>query len=348
MPRLISEITSGTQFSRSQDEGAVAADAQNRAFRVLLSQPGEVFNVQQACGVFIGDQHPHNTNIYCRSFSAQYEGESRMSILCTFQYQSTAGSDTQNDPGQYSPDVRPANWSVSTSLMEAPVGRWKKFGENNWEEPHNPAGDIYDGVTKMVPITTITIEQWEPFDPTRHCRYAGYVNDPPFQVGSLYCDLRTVMFRGVSCRPAMESWGNAVYRGWTATYEFLYRPNWVNGRGQVGWDLLVPQSGLNCLAFPPGEADSRDPYAQPLKHRGKIVDPLELPDNVLPLDKVRCMVRVHEYETGGASQLPCGMPIPLNNDGRPRSHKADPKVIVNRYQVQDSINFLTTFMLRLT
>lgn len=349
----VSEISSGQQFQRSADENGLA-DSQTRVFKVLLGQPGETFDIQQTCGVFIGDIHPYNTNIYCKSFSANFEGNSRMVVLCTFQYQSTAGSDgggNPRDPQQDPPDVRPANWSTSTSLMEAPVSKWRKLGENNWTEPQNPAGDIYDGATKMVPVTTISIEQWEPADPTRHCRYAGYVNDPPFQLGSLYCDLRTVMFRGVSCQPAVESWGTLVYRGWKASYEFLYRPNWVNGRGQVGWDILIPQSGFNVRAFTPPGNNNRDTYAQPLKHSAGRIGfdnglPL-LPSGVNDGDKVRAMIRVHEYEDGGVSQTPSAQPIPLNDDGTPRSSTADPKVIVNRYQVQESTNFLTTFGLRL-
>lgn len=353
MPKLTKEITGGSEFSRSMESGAIA-DAQTRRFRVLLSQPGETFNIQQECGVYIGDQHPYNTNIYCRSFSSAFEGDSRMVLICTFQYASRPQSDSANeDPGSYSPDVRPANWSISTSLMEAPAMSWREDGTLIWKPPQNPVGDIYDGVTKVVPVTTIAIEQWEANDPTKHCEHCGKVNSALFRVGSLNCEKRTVMFRGLSARPAIESWGQNIYRGWQITYEFAYRPNfgtWYqhDSPEEVGWDILIPQSGFNVKAFAvPGGGDRQD-YGQPLKHNaGKIADPLALPDNINAGDKVRGMVKVHEYENGGASQLPSAQPIPLNDDGSPRIDTADPKVIVRRYQVQEVMDF-ATLQLRLT
>lgn len=354
MPKLVTEVTAGVQFSRSADENGLS-DSQNRSFRVLLLYPGEPFRIQDACGVFIGDRHPVNENIFCRSFTAQYEGDSRMVVLCSFQYQSTAGSNSEEDPGQYSPDIRPANWSISSSTIEAPATQWREsLGTGDpvggWLAPANPAGDMYDGVTRLMPITTITIEQFNPFDPTKDTQHVGKVNDAVIKIGSLTCNRRTVLFRGVSARPAVESWGNIVFRGWQTTYEFAYRPNistYNDGIAaasprEVGWDILVPQSGFNVKAFaPPGDA-SDEVFGQPLKHdAGKIVSPLALPDNVTAGDKVRGMVKVHEYESGGASQSPSAQPIPLNYNGRPRSPNADPKVIVRRWQVYEEMDFRT-------
>lgn len=357
MPKLVSEISSGQQFQRSQDENGIA-DSQTRIFRILLSNAGEVFNIQEACGVKIGDQHPYNTNIYCRSFSANFEGDSRMVVLVTFQYQTQAGSNKQEDPQQQPPDIRPANWSTSTSLIEAPAYSWKLDLGNDWVAPTNPVGDIYDGVTRLVPVTTITIEQYVPDDPTKHSQYAGKVNEDGFRFGSLFCLKRTVMFRGVSSAPAVEAWGDLIFRGWKATYEFAYRPNnskWHDGtqarEGDVGWDVLVPVSGFNVRAFTPPGGASDDQYGQPLKHSaGRIGFDNGVP--VLPIgvadgDKVRGMIKVHEYEDGGVSQTPSAQPIPLNMDGRPRLYTADPKVIVRRYQVQQEMDF-NLLELRLT
>jgi len=102
------------------------------------------------------------------------------------------------------------------------------------------------------------------------------------------------------------------------------------------------------IAFaPPGGADD-DLFGQPLKHaQGRVVPAVMLPSGVNPGDKVRGMVKVFEYEDGGVSQLPSASPIPLNDNGRPRIHTADPKVIVRAYQVQPSINLTTTMKLRL-
>jgi hypothetical protein len=125
MPRRVSEISSGGQFSRSSEEGRIA-DSQTRVFKVLLN-PGEAVDIQEACEVYIGDQHPQNQNIYCTSFSAQFDGESRTVLVCTFQYASTAaasGGESGQDPKSSPPDVRPANWTTSTSLVEVPAREW--------------------------------------------------------------------------------------------------------------------------------------------------------------------------------------------------------------------------------
>lgn len=355
MPRLVSEITSGAQFSRSREEGVVA-DSQVRVFRVLLSEPGEYLDIQASCGVNIGDRHPVNTSIICQSFSAQYDGESRMVIVCTFNYgveASSSGGEDGSGGGGSPPEIRPANWSLSSTLVEVPVHLWRSMGAGvDWEAPTNPAGDRYEGLTKMEPMVTFTIDQFESQDPTRHALLAGVINDAPVKIGSFTAPAHSLMFRGVQCRPVVEPWGGQVRRGWTASYEFLYRKGFAGdqlsgGLGDIGWDIGVPQSGMNVVAFaPPGGAED-DVYGQPLKHENyKIASPTALPTNISAGDKVRGMVLVHEYENGGASQSPCAQPIPLNNNGRPRSHNASPKVLVYQYQVQPDYDF-TKFGLRL-
>jgi hypothetical protein len=76
---------------------------------------------------------------------------------------------------------------------------------------------------------------------------------------------------------------------------------------------------------------------------GKVKTPLALPPNVAAGDKVRGMIKVMEYQEGGASISPCGLPIPLNDDGRPRKHTADPAVLVKQYCVTDEADFQTIF-----
>jgi hypothetical protein len=89
MPKGVTEISQGNQFSRSANEGQLA-DSATRTFRVLLNSPSEVFDIQASCGVFVGDPHPTNPNIYCASFDAKYEGDTRMVLVATFNYQSAA------------------------------------------------------------------------------------------------------------------------------------------------------------------------------------------------------------------------------------------------------------------
>lgn len=356
MPRLVKESSSGTQFNRSMRDGSIA-DNQDRVFKIILNTPDEVVDIQSACDVRVGDIHPHNTNIICKAFSVRFDGESRVVLICTFNYESSTSQDNQ------APEVRPANWSTSTSLIETPVYRWRKRGAFGWQADQaavNPAGDIYDAATKLTSLVNISIEQFEGNDPTRHNMYGGYINDETMALGSLTMPPHTVMFRGVQSQPHVESWGGMFFRGWKCNYEFAFKLNKTRiavpfhaGEEEVdlGWDIAVPQSGFNVKAFtPPGNPED-EPFGQPLKHGDGRIDfdngqPV-LPINVVDGDKVRAMVRVFSYEDGGVSQAPSASPVPLNDDGRPRKDTANPKVLVYGYQVQPSVNMTQTLALRL-
>ena len=343
-------------------DGSVA-DSQTRVFKIILSQPNEVIDPQTHCDIRVGDQHPINTNIVCKSFDIRFDGESRSVMVVTFNYESSAhasGQDQNNQP----PELRAANWTTSTSLIETPLYNWRpRIGVQQWgglEIPAvNPAGDIYDAVTRLTSMVNISIEQFSVLDPTRFNLYGGYINENVMTLGSLWMDPHTVMFRGVSSQPHIESWGGEIRRGWKSTYEFAYKRNltkiMIPGANEqevsLGWDIAVPQTGFNVSAFtPPGENDD-DRFGQPLKHgNGRIEfdngDPV-LPLNVTDGEKVRAMVKVFEYENGGVSQAPSASPIPLNDNGRPRKNTANPKVLVYGYQVQPSINLTQTLQLRL-
>jgi hypothetical protein len=359
MPKLTKEITEGHQFSRSSNGGQLA-DAQTRVFRVVLSEPGEVVNPETECQIRIGDPHPINSQVVCTSYDIKYEGAGRMVFLCTFQYQSSAtssGEENRNQP----PDVRPANWSVSTSLMEMPIVTWNESDNNGVigaaEPAANPVGDMYEGISRVAPVTTIVVEEFEKDDPTKYCEYVGVVNADLFRIGSLYLLKREVMFRGLQARPTVESWGGELYRGWTVSYEFVYRRNEVQGlyyEGQVyddfiGWDIAVPQSGFNIInksAALGGGIHEVGSLALAHSAEGKIANWPDDPDLVEGTEdkKVRGMVLVASYGTdGGASQLPCAQPIPLNGDGTPRSSTANPKVIVRRWCVHTEVSFADTF-----
>lgn len=356
MPKLVSEVVTGSQFTRSMQDGSVA-DSQVRVFKIILSQPNEVIDPQTHCDIRVGDQHPINTNIICKSFDVRFDGDSRLVMIVTFNYESSAHA-SQVDQNNQPPELRAANWTTSTSLIETPVYRWRKRNVVGWaaDEPAvNPAGDIYDAVTQLTSIVNVSIEQFSVLDPTRFNLYGGYINDNVMTLGTLTMEPHTVMFRGVTSQPHVESWGGEIRRGWKSTYEFAFKRNRTRimlgaaeGEVDLGWDIAVPQSGFNVNAFaPPGGADD-DVYAQPLKHSaGRIVPVLALPVGVTPGEKVRAMVRVFEYEDGGVSQAPSASPIPLNDNGRPRINTANPKVLVYGYQVQPSINLTQTLQLRL-
>jgi hypothetical protein len=366
VPKAVSEITSGNQVSRSSSEGNLA-DAATRVFRIVLQEPGESFDIQAVCGVAIGDVHPLNEKIFCNSISGRFEGDSRMVYLVTFEYQSTASqsnSQSNNDPKNQPPNVRPADWSISASLIEVPVYTWQRVQPaavlaavpiGNPGVPVNAAGDRFDAIARYEPLITISVQHFEATDPTTNCRQVGSINQTQFQIGSLVCPAHTIMLRGISSQPVVESWGDLLFRGWNATYEFAYRKNLTkglwNGFGNptvdadLGWDVAVPETGFNVLAFvPAGALPEQDLFGQPLKHdAGKIADPLQLPDNVAVGDRTRAMVKVMEYENGGASQLPSAQPIALNDDGTPRKSfgpgAADPPIIIKRYQIYDEYEF---------
>lgn len=366
MPKTISEISSGAQFSRSLQEGSTA-DTQVRVFRVLLSYAGEVIDVQSACNIYTGSQHPYNTNIYCTSFDARFDGDSRMVLICTFNYAPKAGPGLP-DPQSKPPDVRPANWSTSMATYESPVRTWLKVDDsgNPASTPNpfggpdevagpvaatNPVGDMYDGITKLESIITISVEQYEATDPFRNNAAVGCINNADVVFGDfLTCKRATLLLRSIQTSPVVESWGNLYFRGWKATYDFLYKKNpSLTGGVEVdyGWDIAVPQTGFNVKAFAPGTANT-DTFSQPLKHKdGKISTPESLPTNIEVGDKVRAMVKVFDYENEGASQTPSAQPIALNDDGSGRSQTADPRVLVYRYRVYREFDF-STLNLRLT
>lgn len=352
MPTIIKEIAPGYQVSRSSNEGQLS-DTATRAFRVVLASPGESFDIQQTCGVRIGDAHPVNGNVFCISFDAKFDGDSRMVLLCTFQYQSTASASSSGggaDPKSQPPDTRPPNWTTSTSLIEQPLYTWRKrTGQVGWGEEQpasNPVGDIYDGVSKIVPVVTISVETWASSDPTTDNLHAGKVNSNPIRVGSLSMSPHTVMFRGVQSQPAVESWGDRTYRGWKTTYEFMYKKNETRIRVggayvdvDLGWDIAVPQTGFNVKAFDPPGDQVDDVFGQPLAfgEDATLIDPARLADDIAEGDKVRAMVRVPLKDK--STQAPSASPVPLNDNGRPRSADAEPKVLVYGYAVQPEYDF---------
>jgi hypothetical protein len=296
-----------------------------------------------------------------------------MVIVATFNYRTTpGGGDAGQDPGQFSPDIRPANWSISTTLTEAPAFQWKPFGDAvnqvigggpDWRAPVNPAGDRYEGVTRLVPVSTVNVEQFVLNDPTRFCAYAGYVNSAPITIGSITCSRHTLMFRGVSTQPALEQYGTVLYRGWKASYEFVYKQNELEIGGSninLGWDHAQIVEGINIINKNYGSVglallDDVEAGALVLKKKeseGGIATEIEgWPNNISIVEntegrKVRGNVVFGEWAK--PSQRPCALPIALNPDGTPRVFLATPPVLVYTYQIQPDIDFNSSpFDLRL-
>lgn len=373
MPRLVSEITPGTQFQFSASEGGVGASL-TRVFRILLNAPQEYVDLAQACNIRAGDPHPTQSYLRCTNYEGAFEGDSRMVIIATFTFTADVswggeGGGSSGGGGgtrlSTNPEIRPANWSVSSSMMEVPAYTWEErtsaSGDHESSEPAaNPVGDMYDGVTRLEPVVTISIEQFEMTDPTKHVLHVGKTNQNVIKIGSLDCPRRTVMLRSVQSRAVVEQYGALTYRGWNVSYEFAFRRNKIAGlrfgtsdnqEADIGWDIAVPQTGLNIINKDAALGGGvHEIGSLLLEHEDyKIKDWPDDPSLAPGTDnkKVRGMILVHSYEDGGASQLPCAQPIPLNDDGTPRSSTASPKVIVKVYKVTEEIDFKTTLGLRL-
>lgn len=388
MPKGVSEISQGNQFSRSANEGQLA-DAATRTFRIILDSPSEVFDIQATCGVYVGDAHPTNPNIACTSFDAKYDGDSRTVLVATFNYQSEAaaqdigggGGGGGGNPKTISPEIRPANWTISTELSEVPVRRTRTqnlapigfdvaWGE--WGPPINPAGDMYEGLTRLEPMTTIKVTQFKlggVDDPTKDTAHVGKINDRAMKIGSRTLDSHTVMFRSFSASPTVESWGGLIKRGWSCEYTFLVRRqvvDYVVAGGlfnpdaeldvtdqDIGWDAAIIVEGRNVICFNPAGADAwKDPFGQPLKV-GEDKVPLipanpELATGLAAGKRARACVSIPGFSDRGVSQAPAAEPIALNLDGTPL--KIEPgtfEPLVQRHQIYEEVDLVGTLQLRL-
>lgn len=350
MPKMVTELAQGNTFGRSAEAGNLADQAQ-RVYKIILNSPDESVDIFSAIGVNIGDPYSGNNPIPCVSIEGRSDGESRLVRIVTASYRTTVGGDEGGqDPGTFSPDVRPANFSTSTTLYEAPAYEWREYPAvgmlaGAWTAIVNVNGEPIDGISRMESITTIRVTQFSAVPGTIHAQHAGKINEETMNLGSyLSCAPHTVLFRGVEAQPHVETFGDTVYRGFMNSYEFAYRPNKTEQHGECGWDVTPLHTGFMVKAFAvPGRQD-QDEFGQPLKidnETKKIAVPLALEDGVQPGTKQRAMVRAGWY------QNPSAQPIALNEDGTPRdTEKAD--VIVWRRQVQQEINLTQTLQLRLT
>lgn len=354
MPKLVKEIASGGSNDRSVDGGTLS-DVSVRNWRIILDSPSEAYDIQNAIGVRIGDLHPVNTSLPCVSFSEKAEGDSRVVRIVTATYRTTAGADPGNDPNKQPPDIRPARYSISSSLIEVPATQWRKignlwqpenpnnpFGNGQWveaagapEDAVNPAGDRFDGVSKLVPLITITIEQYDNF-PTRRLDDAGKVNNDNFQFLGLPIGKYSCMLRGISTRPHVEAHGAAIYRGFMRTFEFTIKTN-------GGWIIEQILEGFNIINQNLNGADVEN-EALMLEHDlGKVKQPLALAANFPAGKKCRAAIPIH-FPDGGWCQRPSSAPVALNEDGTPRSRNANPPVLRRKYLTQGDAAFGNNFV----
>ena len=372
MPKYATELTQGQTFSRTSEENGINDTAQ-RVYKILLLHPGEVFNPQAYTGTYIGSRHPFNLNLVCFSYDAKFDGESRMVSIVTFNYRNyatVAASAGQQDPKTVTPYARPANYSTDTSLMEIPCSTWKRW-ENDGQlkgkpvYPANPNGDRYDGVSKMVPMTTIRVDQYEPRDPMINTEWVGCINSEDIWMGGRKFPKHTIMLRGVSSKAHVETFRDQQFRGWIATYDLAHRMNMVTIPPSttpfaLGWDRLQPLEGFYVKNNRKNDPDV-DVNALSLEHldyKVKVNAPLAPPAAYeyaagTQGEKVRAQV-AFPCPTGGWAQRPSASPVALNADGTPRNvqkvdNNGDPVYypLVYRYQVQDDADLVTVMNLRL-
>lgn len=344
MPKSVVELAQGNTFSRSSEGGAIA-DSATRVFKVILNEPNEALDIFAAIGVNIGDVYSSANPIPCVSVEGRSDGDSRLVRVITAQYRSRSGGDGQNDPGTQQPTLRPANFSTSTTLYEAPAYVWSANG-SVWTPIVNPVNDRVDGVSKMEAITTIRVTQFQAFPGTTFAAYCGYINQETMSLGAyMTCQPKTVLFRGVEANPAVESFGGVLYRGFMNAYEFAYRANYVDGLGLCGWDATPIVEGFNIINSGLGNS-AVDQDALVLELDGnKVKEPDQLAAGTSG-KKVRAMVTINSVE-GGRMQNPATQPVALNENGTPRSRNASPPVLLWRRQVQPWTNLTNLLQLRL-
>jgi len=362
-----SEISSGKSGTLSMDAsgGGKGGLRFTRAFKILTDNPLDIdyLDVQGITGVYVGDLYPGVPAAVCDSFELKPDGDSRVCWVATATYTTSdislengtgAGGDDNNpDPRSLSPDVRPANWTTSTTTIEVPSWWWMPIDEQGnvgqAQMATNPAKDMYDGITILQPIVNISVEQYVSGDQLVFSSAVGKVNSNQGRIGSLNLFPRSVLFRSIACKPHTERFGRRTWRGWLATFEFSYKPNFNNYLNRmIGWDVAIPITGFNCINDGLGRADVEVGSLQ-----------LELVDESLGViknwpnpalcpglvgEKVRANVLVSGNIPGTkAAQRPSAQPIPLNRDGTPRNQKlaANERVLVQQAQVYDSFDMST-------
>jgi hypothetical protein len=358
MPKYVSELAQGNAFGRSSDNGA-AADHATRKFKVLLTSPNESWDVFSAIGVNIGDLYSDANPIPCASVEAVHDGESRLVCIVTAEYRSSPGAGAgAPDPKSQEPTVRPALYSMTTSLTE--IAAWggavvTGTSSGAWTPATNPVGDLVDGVTRLEPVVNINIEQYSYLDKTDMLGCTGYVNSDTFTFSGLTIAPHCCMLQSISTTPVVENFNGVTFRGFKVAFGFAVRAHWTitrNGFQPIGWDAAVPQTGFNIRNSGLGRSDV-DQKALCLEHKNFKVElngsgnPKSLATGTSNA-KVRGSVTVAATgsEDGGYIQRPCAQPIALNDDGTPRNIDAfspAQRVLINRVCLQPEMTFGSNF-----
>jgi hypothetical protein len=346
MPKYITQLAQGNSFSQTAENGQGAFSA-TRVWKVILNTPDEALDINAATGVNIGTPYSNANPIPCVSIEGRADGESRLVRIITATYRATPGSDLSKDPKTVGPTLRPALYSMSTTLSEITAwgGRVVTNGSSGpWVPASNPVGDLIDGITRLEPIVTISIDQYSYTDQSAILGYIGYVNSDSFNFSSLSVGVHCCMLQGVTSNPVVEQFGQSTFRGFKVSFTFGVRAHHTitrDGPQAIGWDLAVPQTGFNIKNAGLNNTGT-DQKALVLEHNDmKVVVPLQLAAGTAG-DKVRAMVPIPTGD-GGWAQRPVAQPVALNDDGTPRSPTASPPVLINRVCLQPEMAFGNNF-----
>jgi len=357
MPKLVSELAQGNAFGLSSDGGGEAYKA-TRKWKVLLNTPSENWDIFAAVGVNIGDLYSNANPIPCVSVEAVHDGEDRMLCIVTAEYRSTpSAAPGAADPKSQEPTVRPAMYSMTTSLTEIAAwgGKVVTGGSSGAMVPAvNPAGDMVDGITRLEPVVTINIDQYSSTDMSNYLGYCGYVNQSSFTFSGLSIGTHCCMLQSISSSPVVEQFGGVTFRGFKVTFSFAVRSHWAftrDGFQAIGWDIAVPLTGFNIINSGLGTSGV-DQKALVLEHddNGRVKMNGNAPAALATgaTGKVRAMVTVAATGSavGGYTQIPCAQPIPLNDNGTPRDttvYGLTEKVLINRICLQPEMPFGNNF-----
>lgn len=343
---LVTEISQGNSFSVTSEAGRGAYSA-TRAWKVLLSSPGESWDINQLTGVNIGDAYSGGNPIPCVSIEGRSEGDSRLVKIITATYRATPGTDTATDPKTQNPTSRPPLYSMSVALSEIAAwgGQAYRNGSWTWGPATNPAGSLVDGISRLEPVVTINIDQYSSSDQSAMLGYVGYVNDSAFSFSSLSIGVHCCMFQGLSVNPVVEQFGPATFRGFKLTFTFAIRSHYTwtrDGVMAIGWGLAIPQTGFDIICDGLGRADVEQ-EALPLQHENQVVVEPNAIVASLAGKKGRAMVPIPASDDKKWCQRVASQPVALNDDGTPRSRNASPPVLINRVCLQPSMAFGNNF-----
>lgn len=351
MPKGFSELAQGNVFTRSS-EGGASVDSAQRQFKVLLNEPGESWSAPGYLGIDIGDPYSATDQIPCVSWEGRHDGDSRMVVIVTYKYRSTpggvdgsGGGGQGGDPRLKAPNVRPALYSMSSSLQEVPAvgGAYRSpNGYVNESAIRNTAGDLLEGITKLEPVVTLQITQYSFTDQSGLLQHTGSINSDQFVFSGHTVPVHCCMFQSLNASPYVES----GFRGFQIDFQFSFRWNFChgvedNGTDPLGWDQPIVMSGYNIINTGLGASGVEQEhllYKLDSDESGFLKTPLELG---LQNQKVRAQIPAQSDSSERQRQHAAASPVLLNIDGSPRSRSLPP--LVYRYQTQPAVAFGNNF-----